>query len=148
MGGNTAPCGLYTRLICNSLLIPYPISLSNFNESALAEDIDTYSGWDGSDNIWPCGYQNTLTYGQVFEAPSGKSSVTSFTFYLRKIDNSADLKYKAYIAPFDRTTLKITSDPIWSSDQKKKRLSTKIRWSKNRRSTIAEIQNRQTKEID
>ena len=31
---------------------------------------------------------------------------------------NADLKYKAYIAPFDRTTLKIKSDPVWSSDQK------------------------------
>ena len=93
-------------------------SLSSFNESTLAEDIDTHTSWNGSNSVTSWGYPNTLTYGQYFLAPDGETAVHSFDFYLRPAGTPADIKYKSYLYQFDSSNLRVVGGEIWSSGQK------------------------------
>ncbi len=91
--------------------------LSTYSESSLADDIDTSSNITTL-NLAPWGYPNTLTYGQWFTAPEGKTSVDSFSFFIKeKNKGTADLKYKGYLMKFDPANKKVESQ-IFSSDQK------------------------------
>ena len=51
--------------------------------STLADDIDTSSSITNT-AITNWGYSNTLTYGQWFTAPEGKTEVDSFSFFINE----------------------------------------------------------------
>ena len=91
--------------------------IGTLNESSLADNIDTSSNISTrATQEW--GYPNTMTYGQWFTAPEGKTSVDSFSFFIKEsVAGSADLKYKGYLMKFDSVNGKVESQ-IFSSDQK------------------------------
>jgi hypothetical protein len=51
-----------------------------------ATTIDTTGAWDGAACVWPFGYLNTATFGQVVVAPARDSRLESFTFFIKNDD--------------------------------------------------------------
>ena len=93
--------------------------IGTLNETTLDDDIDTSSNITNT-AITNWGYSNTLTYGQWFTAPEGKTEVDSFSFFIIPANNgaNADLLYKGYLYQFDQTNKKVVGSEIFSSEQK------------------------------
>jgi len=93
--------------------------IGTLNKSTLADDIDTSSSITNT-AIQNWGYSDTLTYGQWFTAPEGKTEVDSFSFFIIPANNgaNADLLYKGYLYQFDQTNKKVVGSEIFSSEQK------------------------------
>lgn len=80
--------------------------------------IDTYTGWDGVSYLYPFGYPDTSTYGQVITVPAGKTTIDNFTFYLAADAGTGTLTVRGEVYGWDGTkaTTKIFQSKAKSVD--------------------------------
>jgi hypothetical protein len=76
-----------------------------------AQNINTTTGWNGSNYGAPFGDSNTATYGQTFTLGAG-ATLNSFTFFLGNYQNGAGLTFDAYVSAWTGT--KATGPVLWS----------------------------------
>lgn len=76
--------------------------------------IDTASGWDGSQYLWPFGAASqgyTPTYGETLTVPASDQRLQSFTFHL---DVPTDVPLRGAVYAWDETTQSVTGAALWS----------------------------------
>jgi hypothetical protein len=83
-----------------------------------ATTIDTTSSWDGVSCVWPFGYLNTATFGQVVTVPSRDTRLDSFTFYIKNDDTppggtSSTIVLRGEVYAWDGT--KASGRGLWES---------------------------------
>lgn len=74
-----------------------------------AQQINTFSGWNGTDDAFQFGADNTATYGQTFTA---SGTLTDFSFWLNNNDNGGALVFSAYVGTWTGTAV---GTILWSS---------------------------------
>jgi hypothetical protein len=79
--------------------------------AAQAQNIDTVSSWNGSNNISSWGGSGTPTYGQSITAPVGVNTLDTFSFRINTITNN----YRAYVYSWDPVARLITGSQLWDS---------------------------------
>ncbi|HZU45033.1 MAG TPA: PEP-CTERM sorting domain-containing protein [Terriglobales bacterium] len=67
---------------------------------ANATQINTFPGWNGSDEICCIGYPNTSTYGEAITSPGG--NMQSFSFWL---DETPGFEFQAYVGTWTGTSV-------------------------------------------
>lgn len=69
---------------------------------ARSQVIDTFAGWNGSDNFERFGLPNTATYGQTFIAPGSNAKLQRIQFSLSDLfDGFNYLWFRFYVATWD-----------------------------------------------
>ncbi|MBX3596017.1 MAG: autotransporter outer membrane beta-barrel domain-containing protein [Rhizobiaceae bacterium] len=81
---------------------------------SLAQNIDTYSAWDGTNFISSFGVLNTATYGQTITPTADQTNLTDFTFYLN-LGSGSGVQAQAYIYEWDSAASRITGTALYQS---------------------------------
>lgn len=76
--------------------------------------IDTATGWDGTQHLWPFGGAdagNTPAYGETVTVPVTDTSLEGFTFHL---DVPTDVPFRGEVFAWDDATQSVAGPELWS----------------------------------
>ena len=74
--------------------------------------IDTMTGWNGTDTIQPFGIANTATYGQVVTAPPGETTLSSFSF---EMNIPATVAFRGEVYAWDGVNSRASGAALYES---------------------------------